>query len=173
MAGQLEESYAGLERKVEERTRELTEALEQQTATAEILRVISRSPTDVQPVLPRSRERGPSLRRRRCALIERVDGEGMRRAAHYGSLPDADPAGTLPVSRRRTGGRVAVLDRRVVHDPDMLEEPRVTVPGQCGASGSIGYRTVLVRAAAARGHGHRCHRHAPMEVRPFTDGRSS
>src|SRR6185437_6918187 len=51
MTGQLRESYAGLERKVEERTRELQNALDQQTAISEILRVISSSPTDVKPVL--------------------------------------------------------------------------------------------------------------------------
>ncbi len=81
MAGQLKESYAGLEKKVEERTAELREALSQQTATAEILRVISSSPTDVQPVFAAIVKAARNLGDASEATLVRYDGEVLRVAA--------------------------------------------------------------------------------------------
>src|SRR5437899_3702512 len=83
MAAQLKESYAGLERKVEERTHELTESLEQQTATAEILRVISSSPTDLQPVLDAVVTSAARLLEVPDVAIMRLDGERFRLVAHH------------------------------------------------------------------------------------------
>src|SRR5205814_9451521 len=78
MTGKLRESYAGLEHKVEERTKELTNSPEQQTATSEILRVISSSPTDVQPVLDAVAERAAHLCDSPLARVLLVDGDGLR-----------------------------------------------------------------------------------------------
>ncbi len=90
MAGQLQESHETLEQRVVDRTRELTETLEQQTATAEILQVISRSPTDTQPVFDAIAESAMRLLDGWSVLVWRYDGERMRVIASHGGLPGTD-----------------------------------------------------------------------------------
>src|SRR5204862_242230 len=82
----LDQVNAGLERKVDERTLELTEALEQQTVTAEILRVISSSPTDVQPVFDVVARSAARFCDAQDVLILRLDGEILRWVAGVGSF---------------------------------------------------------------------------------------
>jgi signal transduction histidine kinase len=106
MAGQLKESYAGLERKVEERTSELREALSQQTATAEILRVISSSPTDVQPVFEAIVKAAKGLGEARSAALSRFDGEMLHFAANTREMaPEQAP---WKPSRGSLSGRVVL-----------------------------------------------------------------
>ncbi len=113
----LEDSYATLEHRVEDRTRELSESLEQQTATAEILRAISQSPTDVRPVL----DVVAAAARRFCgasdAAIVLRDGEELVGAAHDGPL-SAWVGERRPLDRASTTGR-AIVDGRTVHTPDI------------------------------------------------------
>src|SRR6476659_10094264 len=66
---------------------ELKESLEQQTATSEILGVIASSPTDIQPVLDVVAATAARLCNALDAQIWRVDGDRLRFAAQYGSIP--------------------------------------------------------------------------------------
>jgi signal transduction histidine kinase len=87
MAAQLQESYADLEKKVELRTRELSEALEQQTATAEVLRVISGSPGDLEPVFDAILSNATRICEAQFAVLRRIDRDSFETVATRGVPP--------------------------------------------------------------------------------------
>jgi len=143
MAARLQESYAGLEQKVEARTAELREALEQQTATGDILRVISQSPTDVQPVLEAVAESAARLCGATDVLIFRRDGELMVPAAHFGDFPVVSGPGGRPLTPETIAGR-SMLERRLIHVHDMAgPEERRQYPESAALQDRVGMRTVL------------------------------
>ena len=99
---------------------EQREALDRQTATAEVLRVISQSPTDVQPVL----KAVVAAARRFCgaedAAITLREGSEMVMAAHAGGQITSEPKGTrTPLDRSTVRGR-SIMDAATVHMPDIL-----------------------------------------------------
>src|SRR5439155_22140491 len=115
MSARLKESYAGLEHKVEERTRALQNSLEQQTAISEILRVISSSPTDVKPVLDAVAERAAHLCEAPTARVLLIDGEVLRPMAQYSTDGVSLPLVTPTLLKRTTMNGRAALDQRTVH----------------------------------------------------------
>ena len=89
MSAQLRDSYAGLERKVAQRTAEVSEALEYQTAISEVLRVISESPTDVTPVFEAIMASAMRLFGTSLAAVFRYDGHQVNLVATSGWSPKA------------------------------------------------------------------------------------
>ena len=88
-AARLRERLRRLEAEVEDRTRDLTDALERQTATSEILGVISGSPTDVQPVFDTIVRSAVRLCDARFALVFRLEGDIVNLVAHHNYSPGA------------------------------------------------------------------------------------
>jgi len=130
MAEQLQEYYAGLEHKVEERTRELSEALERQTATSEILRVISQSQRDVEPVFKTIGDSALKLCRATSGAVYTFDGEFIHLATAHGLSEEALEAvqRTYPMRPGKGGATArAVLTRAVAYVPDAREDPEFQV----------------------------------------------
>ena len=125
------------------RNRELAESLEQQTATSEILRVISGSPTDVQPVFDTIVAATMNLCRASMANVFTFDGEQI----HLEALVNVNPAyhaaihGVFPrpPDRGTAVGR-AIEQRAVVAIPDVLDDPEYEIGPQTTIGG---FRSVL------------------------------
>ena len=126
---------------VRRRTEELTKSLQQQTATAEVLQVISRSRFDLQPVFETVAESSVRLCGADRAFIFRFDGELLRMAAAYNAPPEfKEWVKQHPIRPgRHSGSARAALERRTIHIPDVRADPEYTY----GAKDAEAIRTVL------------------------------
>jgi signal transduction histidine kinase len=123
MGARLQESYTDLEKKVETRTAELSEALEQQTATADVLQVISSSPGDLQPVFKSMLNNALRICEAKFGQLLLFDGSGFLPAelhnspAVYGELFKNGP---LIPGPNTALGRV-IAKKEVAHVADVME----------------------------------------------------
>src|SRR5438132_12203240 len=97
--------------------KETNEALERQTALAEILGVIADSPADQQPVVDAIALNTTRYCGAEDAVVLLVDGDVLVRVAHHGPLPTVSNPNQL-VERSAVAGR-AILERRTIHVPDV------------------------------------------------------
>ena len=123
---QLRESIAGLERKVEQRTSELTEALEYQTAISEVLRVISSSTTDVTPVFEAIMDSAVRLFDAPIAAVFRYDGRAVHLVGTRGwsaeALEDSRRLYPAPPNPQMLSGRL-ILAREALTEEDVRADP--------------------------------------------------
>ncbi len=147
------------------RNRQLTEALEQQTATSEILRVIASSPTDLQPVLDTVSESAARLCDSYDAQIFRLESDGVRRVASHGPLL---PAGNMPLNRQSPAAR-AMIDRQTVHVHDLAAVIDSEYPEIKEYQQQIGHRTTLATPLMREGVSIGAILIRRLEVRPFSE----
>ena len=156
-------------KELETKNARVAEALNRETATAEILKVISGSPNDVQPVLDAVAESAARLCAADDVLIHRVDDGMMRLVAHFGAVPYLADSATRAISPGAHSGR-AILESRVIHVHDMLD-PRseADYPDVVNLGHLSGTRTVLATPLLREGTPIGVIVIRRREVRPFSD----
>ena len=161
-------SYSALKKRFDQQSTELREALGREMATSEILRMIARSPADVQSVMDTIAENAARLCEAADAVVWRIDGAVRHVAAHFGTIPmrQVQEEGD-EIGRSTTVGR-AVLDRQTIHVHD-LQAAEADFPLSKSRGIASGMRTVLVTPLLRDGVALGAIHIRRQEVRPFTD----
>jgi GAF domain-containing protein len=150
-----------------QRTGDLSESLEQQTAISDILRVISSSPGDVQPVFDTVAERAARICGAQFVDIIVVQHDVMHQKASFGNLRGLDTDETVPLDRTTIMGR-SICDKKPVHIADALEVGDDFPNGRQLAI-RFGHRTVLSIPLIREGRALGTILVRRTEVRPFED----
>ncbi len=108
---------------VQTRNREITEALERETASNDILRVIAESPTDIQPVLNVIAQNAAQLSGSEDVIIATKDGDVLRIVSHFGDIPMIPIGEGIHFDRYSVAGRAMIEGRPIqaIHNQPGVE----------------------------------------------------